>query len=76
MKAQGRRGAGAQTDEGAAPLRPSAPAILHEVEEFIRHVRDEKQQSPNTVKAYTRDLATFRTSLDHTFALLARCRAA
>ncbi|HVX89312.1 MAG TPA: tyrosine recombinase XerC [Gemmatimonadales bacterium] len=27
--------------------------------EFIRHVRDEKQQSANTVKAYTRDLAAF-----------------
>jgi integrase/recombinase XerC len=32
---------------------------LGEVAEFIKHVRDEKQQSPNTVKAYTRDLAAF-----------------
>ena len=30
-----------------------------EIAEFLRHVRDEKQQSPNTVKAYTRDLAAF-----------------
>ena len=34
-------------------------AVLPLVAEFIRHVRDEKQQSPNTVKAYTRDLAAF-----------------
>lgn len=27
--------------------------------EFIRHIRDEKQQSPHTVSAYTRDLAAF-----------------
>ena len=42
-----------------ATLHPTAVELLPEVAEFIRHVRDEKQQSPNTVKAYTRDLAMF-----------------
>ena len=36
------------------PDRLTAPVV-----EFIRHIRDEKQQSGNTVKAYTRDLAAF-----------------
>ena len=43
----------------AGPVTPSAETLLPEVAEFIRHIRDEKQQSPNTVKAYTRDLAAF-----------------
>lgn len=44
----------------SAALPPSgSPALLVLVAEFIRHVADEKQQSPNTVKAYTRDLASF-----------------
>ncbi len=61
VKAQGRRGAGSQVEPAAPPasLRPSAPALVGEAAEFIRHIRDEKQQSPNTVKAYTRDLAAF-----------------
>ncbi|HET7042008.1 MAG TPA: tyrosine recombinase XerC [Gemmatimonadales bacterium] len=45
VTAQRRTGAGAEE--------------LGEVAEFLRHVQDEKQQSPNTVKAYTRDLAAF-----------------
>jgi integrase/recombinase XerC len=53
------RGASGPTDALAdLPTGPQAH-LLPEVAEFIRHVRDEKQQSPNTVKAYTRDLATF-----------------
>lgn len=61
VTAQRRRGAGTQdrATETSAPLRPSDPALVGFVAEFIAHIRDEKQQSPNTVKAYTRDLAAF-----------------
>ncbi|HEV2290943.1 MAG TPA: site-specific integrase, partial [Gemmatimonadales bacterium] len=63
MSAQRRRGAGAGKRAGdqAATLRPSAsaPGRSPEVAAFLRHVRDEKQQSPNTVAAYGRDLAAF-----------------
>ena len=52
--------AGEQERARLDTLPPSgSPALLQPVAEFIRHVRDEKQQSPNTVKAYTRDLAAF-----------------
>jgi integrase/recombinase XerC len=61
--AQGRRGAGAHVGGGLVPVeppqRPGAQPPLEDIAEFIRHIRDEKQQSPNTVKAYTRDLAMF-----------------
>lgn len=39
-------------------MRLSDPASA-EIGEFIAHIRDEKQQSPNTVAAYARDLASF-----------------
>jgi integrase/recombinase XerC len=52
--------AGEQEGGGSTALPLSgSPALLQPIEEFIRHIRDEKQQSPNTVKAYTRDLAMF-----------------
>ena len=56
-----RRDGEAAKDEALRPppQRPSASAPLGEIAEFLKHVRDEKQQSPNTVKAYTRDLAAF-----------------
>ena len=38
--------------------RPGVPASI-EIADFLRHIRDEKQQSPNTVAAYARDLAAF-----------------
>jgi len=34
-----------------------------EVEEFLRHLADERQLSPNTVKAYTKDLAELEAFL-------------
>ncbi|MFI5235255.1 MAG: tyrosine recombinase XerC [Gemmatimonadales bacterium] len=37
----------------------STQHAAHEVTEFLRHLRDEKQQSINTVNAYARDLAAF-----------------
>ena len=40
---------------GEAPSPPLAP----EVEAFLTHIRDERDLSPNTVAAYTRDLAEF-----------------
>jgi integrase/recombinase XerC len=61
--ARGRRSPGAHVGGGLVPVSPpqrlGASAPLDEIAEFIRHIRDEKQQSPNTVKAYTRDLAMF-----------------
>lgn len=36
-----------------------APAGMREVEQFLRHLEHEKQQSPHTVKAYRRDLEAF-----------------
>ena len=62
---KGKRHSGTAAQKGSVPSPasvplPVGPAVpLGEVAEFIRHVRDEKQQSPNTVKAYTRDLAAF-----------------
>jgi integrase/recombinase XerC len=35
-----------------------------EVAEFLRHLADERQLSPNTVKAYTKDLAELEAFLD------------
>lgn len=35
-----------------------------EVEDFLRHLRDERQLSPNTLKAYTRDLSELTDFLD------------
>lgn len=35
-----------------------------EVAEFLRHIRDERQLSPNTVKAYAKDLSELTTFLD------------
>jgi len=57
VKAERRSDAGAQdpATDPPATLRPPDPALA----EFITHIRDEKQQSPNTVKAYMRDLAHF-----------------
>ena len=60
VKARGRggeRASGPDLDDASTRLRAHAPQP--EIAEFLRHVRDEKQQSPNTVKAYTRDLAAF-----------------
>ena len=34
------------------PVEPSTP----EVRDFLRHLADERQLSPNTVKAYARDV--------------------
>ena len=63
VSAQRRSGAGARKEarEKTASLRPAAtaPGRPPEVADFLRHVRDEKQQSPNTVAAYGRDLAAF-----------------
>lgn len=44
----------------AAPRVGSRP----EVAEFLRHLADERQLSPNTVKAYTKDLAELEAFLD------------
>lgn len=38
-----------------------------EIEEYIRHVRDERQLSPHTVEAYRGDLQDFRSFLDGYF---------
>jgi integrase/recombinase XerC len=58
-----RRSGTAAQEEGAVgasvPLSRFPAVPPGEIAEFIRHIRDEKQQSPNTVKAYTRDLAMF-----------------
>ena len=57
---EGRRGGGTEKKGGrsAPSVRPSVPASP-EIAEFIAHIRDEKQQSPNTVAAYERDLVAF-----------------
>jgi len=45
--------------------RPSArPPVRPEVEDFLRYLADERQHSPNTVKAYRRDLEAFTTFCD------------
>ena len=62
-RARGREGERSSAAAGPSPdgidFSSRPPALLVEVAEFVRHIRDEKQQSPNTVKAYTRDLAVF-----------------
>jgi integrase/recombinase XerC len=40
-------------------VKPKAPPAGALVAEFLAHVEHEKQQSPNTVRAYGRDLAAF-----------------
>jgi len=50
----------------ARPRPPGSPLgpVRPEVEDFLRYVADERQHSPNTVKAYRRDLAVFMTFCD------------
>lgn len=51
---------------GSGPLsdgRPSSEPGRPEVADFLRHLADERQLSPNTVKAYRRDLADLDTFL-------------
>jgi integrase/recombinase XerC len=43
---------------------PALPSSRPEVEEFLRYLADERQHSPNTVKAYRRDLEAFTTFCD------------
>jgi site-specific recombinase XerD len=47
------------SDEPEAARSPS-----HEVEEFLKHLRDERQLSPNTLKAYAKDLSELTHFLD------------
>jgi len=44
---------------GAAIRRSGGPAVRAEVQEFLVHLDKERNHSPNTVKAYGRDLAAF-----------------
>src|SRR4051794_3649078 len=45
------------TDDGPAPLRA-------DVNDYLQHLAKERDVSPNTVKAYERDLREFTTFLD------------
>ncbi len=45
-------------------MEPAAASGRRELEEFLRHLSDERQLSPNTVKAYGRDLAELVAFLD------------
>lgn len=48
------------TDRRPSAGSPAGPlACPPDVAEFLRHLADEKQQSPHTVKAYRRDLEAF-----------------
>jgi integrase/recombinase XerC len=46
-------------DPDARNAGASAPAIHTDVEEYLRHLAKERDVSPNTVKAYERDLSEF-----------------
>jgi integrase/recombinase XerC len=46
-------------DADARKAGASAPAIHTDVEEYLRHLAKERDVSPNTVKAYERDLSEF-----------------
>lgn len=62
---RGRGSAGGAAAPGAgspAALPPDRPAAL--IDEFLLHLEKEKNQSPNTIKAYGRDLAAFSAFLD------------
>jgi len=49
----------------AAPVRPSARLpVRPEIEDFLRFLAVERNDSPHTVKAYGRDLASFAEFLD------------
>lgn len=59
---QGGQTHGRTGGRSGGPTADPPPATRHlppEVSDFLRHIRDEKQQSPNTVAAYSRDLAAF-----------------
>lgn len=62
MTAHGRSGAGAGAQRPSPVTRhPSRHihATPRAIGDFLRHIRDEKQQSPHTVAAYARDLTGF-----------------
>jgi integrase/recombinase XerC len=49
---------------GAGSDRTEASTGRREVEDFLRHLADERQLSPNTVRAYGRDLQDLEAFLD------------
>jgi integrase/recombinase XerC len=66
-----RTGGQADRKAGAAEtVAPSAsqPVLLPAVAEFLLHLEKERDQSPHTVKAYTRDLAAFTEFCDRHYA--------
>ncbi len=55
----GRGGRGGQGAGASRPVSPVSPALSDLVQEYLLHLEKERDQSPNTVKAYARDLKAF-----------------
>jgi integrase/recombinase XerC len=61
---QPRRRRGRAETDGAA----RAASRGHDIAEFLRHLEKERDQSPHTIKAYSRDLAAFTDFCDRHYA--------
>ena len=55
----GKRGARARSTGNAVPALPAAGSPLPEIDDFLLHLEKERNDSPNTLLAYRRDLEAF-----------------